>query len=59
MSLPCITLPTVEEHHFDGTNSVSWESKMSSYLREMNPQVLWMVDIGISHTLEDSLQTQA
>jgi hypothetical protein len=31
---------------------------MSSYLREMNPQVWWMVDVGISHTLEDSPQTQ-
>jgi hypothetical protein len=31
---------------------------MSSYLREMNPQVWWMVDIGISHTLEDCPQTQ-
>jgi hypothetical protein len=31
---------------------------MSSYLREMNPQVWWMVDIGLSHTLEDCPQTQ-
>jgi hypothetical protein len=31
---------------------------MSSYLHEMNPQVWWMVDIGISHTLEDYPQTQ-
>ncbi len=59
MSLPIIAMPSVEVPRFDGTNSVSWESKMSSYLREMNPQVLWMADIGISHTLEDCLQTQA
>jgi hypothetical protein len=32
---------------------------MSSYLREINPQVWWMVDIGLSHTLEDYPQTQA
>jgi hypothetical protein len=32
---------------------------MSSYLREMNPQVWWMVDIGLSHVLEDCPQTQA
>jgi hypothetical protein len=32
---------------------------MSSYLHEMNPQVWWMVDIGISHALEDCPQTQA
>jgi hypothetical protein len=32
---------------------------MSSYLREMNPQVWWMVDIGISHALDDCPQTQA
>jgi hypothetical protein len=32
---------------------------MSSYLREMNPQVWWMVDIGVSHALYDCPQTQA
>jgi hypothetical protein len=32
---------------------------MSSYLSEMNPQVWWMVDIGLSHALEDCPQTQA
>jgi hypothetical protein len=32
---------------------------MSSYLGEMNPQVLWIVDIGFSHALEDCPQTQA
>jgi hypothetical protein len=32
---------------------------MSSYLREMNPQVWWMVDVGLSHALEDCPQTQA
>jgi hypothetical protein len=31
---------------------------MSTYLREMNPQVLWMIDVGLSHTLEDCPQTQ-
>jgi hypothetical protein len=31
---------------------------MSSYLREMNLQVWCMVDIGLSHTLEDCPQTQ-
>jgi hypothetical protein len=31
---------------------------MSSYLRKMNPQVWWMVDIGLSHALEDCPQTQ-
>jgi hypothetical protein len=32
---------------------------MSSYLHEMNHQVWWMVDISISHTLEDWPQTKA
>jgi hypothetical protein len=32
---------------------------MSSHLREMNPQVWWMVDICLSHVLEDCHQTQA
>jgi hypothetical protein len=58
MSLPCITLPSMEVPYFDGTNFVSWKSQMSSYLHEMNPQVWWMVDIGFSHTLEDCHQTQ-
>ncbi len=31
---------------------------MSSYLREMNPQVWWMVDVGLSQALEDCPQTQ-
>jgi hypothetical protein len=32
---------------------------MSSYLCEMNPQVWWMVEVDISHVLEDCPQTQA
>jgi hypothetical protein len=48
----------VEVPHFDGNDFVSCKSQMSSYLREMNPQDWWMVDIGISHTLEDCPQTQ-
>jgi hypothetical protein len=32
---------------------------MSSYLREMNHQIWWIVDVGLSHVLEDYLQTQA
>jgi hypothetical protein len=59
MSLPCITIPSVEVSHFDENDFVSWKSQMSSYLCEMNPQVWWMVDIGLSHTLEDCPQTQA
>jgi hypothetical protein len=31
---------------------------MPSYLRGMNPQVWWMVDVELSHTLEDCPQTQ-
>jgi hypothetical protein len=31
---------------------------MSSYLRGMNPQVWWIVDISLSYTLEDCPQTQ-
>jgi hypothetical protein len=26
---------------------------------EMNPQVWWMIDVGLSHALEDCPQTQA
>jgi hypothetical protein len=59
MSLPYITIPLVEVPHFDENDFVSWKSQMSSYLREMNPQVWWMVDICLSHTLEDCPQTQA
>jgi hypothetical protein len=32
---------------------------MSFYLREMNPQVCWMVDVGFSFALEDCPQNQA
>jgi hypothetical protein len=56
MSLPCITIPSGEVPHFDGNDFVSWKYQMSSYLHEMNPQVWWMVDIGISHILEDCLK---
>jgi hypothetical protein len=56
MSLPCITIPLVEVPHFDGNDFVSRKSQMSSYLCEMNPRVWWMIDIGLSHTLEDCPQ---
>jgi hypothetical protein len=59
MSLSCITIPSVEVPHSDGTNFVSLKYQMSSYLREMNPHVWWMVDISLSHALEDCPQTQA
>jgi hypothetical protein len=59
MSLPCITVLLVQVPHFDGTNFVLRNSQMSSYLREMNPLVWWMVDVGLSHALEDCPQTQA
>jgi hypothetical protein len=59
MSLPCITVPLVEILHFDGNDFVSWKSQMSTYLHEMNPQVWWMVDVRLSHALEDYPQTQA
>jgi hypothetical protein len=59
MSLPYITIPSVEVPYFYGNDFVSWKSQMSTYLREMNPQVWWMVDVCISHALEDCLQTQA
>jgi hypothetical protein len=48
----------MEIPHFDGNDFVSWKSQMSSYLRKMNPQVWWTIDIGLSHTLEDCPQTQ-
>jgi hypothetical protein len=31
---------------------------MSSYLHEMNPQVWWMLDVRLSHALDDCSQTQ-
>jgi hypothetical protein len=58
MSLPFITVPSVEVLHFNGTNIVLWKSQMSSYLCERNPQVWWMVDVCLSHTLEDCPQIQ-
>jgi hypothetical protein len=58
MPLPCITIPSVEVPHFDENNFVSWKSQMTSYLREVNPQVWWIVDICLSHTLDDCPQIQ-
>jgi hypothetical protein len=58
MLLPCIIIPSVEVPHFDGTNFVSWKYQMPSYLHKMNPQIWWMVDIGLSHTLKDYPQSQ-
>jgi hypothetical protein len=58
MSLPCITIPSVEVPHLDGNDFVSWKYQMSPYLHEMNPKVWQMVDISFSHTLEDCPQTQ-
>jgi hypothetical protein len=57
-SLPCITIPLVEVPHLDENDFISWKSQMSSYLHEINLQVWWMIDIGLSHTLEDCPQTQ-
>jgi hypothetical protein len=31
---------------------------MSSYLREINLQIWWMVDVGLSHALKDCPQIQ-
>jgi hypothetical protein len=59
MSLTYIIIPSGEVPHFDGNDFVSRKYQMSSYLREMNPQVWWMVDICLSHALEDCPQTQA
>jgi hypothetical protein len=59
MLLPCITMLSVEIPCFNGTNFVSWKSPTSSYLREMNPQVWWIVDVVFSHALDDCPQIQA
>jgi hypothetical protein len=59
MSLPSITISSVVVLHFDGNDFMSWKSQMSTYLCKMNPQVWWMVDVGLSHALEDCPQTQA
>jgi hypothetical protein len=56
MSLPFIIIPSVEVPHFDGNDFASRKSQMSTYLREINPQVWCMVDVGLSHALEDCPQ---
>jgi hypothetical protein len=58
MSLPCITISSMEVSNFDGMNFVSWKYQISSYLCKINLQVWWMVDVGISHALKDCPQTQ-
>jgi hypothetical protein len=59
MLLSCITIHSMEVPHFEGNDFVSWKSQISTYLREMNPQVWWMVDVDLSHALNDCPQTQA
>jgi hypothetical protein len=56
MLLPCITIHSVEVPHFNENDFVSCKSQISTYLREMNHQVWWMIDVGISHALEDCAQ---
>jgi hypothetical protein len=58
MSHPCITIPSVEVPHFDKTDFVSWKSQISTYLREMNTQVWWMVDVGRSNAWRIALKHQ-
>jgi hypothetical protein len=58
MLLPSITILLVKVPHFDGNDFVSWKFQMSTYLCVMNPQVCWMVDVRLSHALEDCPQTQ-
>jgi hypothetical protein len=57
MSLSCITIPSGEVPYFNRNDFVSWKYQMSSYLREMNSQIWWMIDIGLSHALEHCPQT--
>jgi hypothetical protein len=59
MFLLCITIPSVKVPHFNENDFVSWKSQISTYLREMNSQFWWMVDVGLCHALEDRPQTQA
>jgi hypothetical protein len=59
MLLACIIIPSMDLPYFDENDFVSWKSQMSTYLHEMNSQVWWMVDVDLSHALEDCPQTQA
>jgi hypothetical protein len=59
MSLSSITIPSVEVPHFDGNDFLLWKIQMSTYLCKMNPQVWWMVNVGLSHALQDRPQIQA
>jgi hypothetical protein len=59
MSLSSITIPSVEVPHFNENDFLSWKFQMSTYLCKKNPQVRWMVNVGLSHALQDRPQTQA
>ncbi|OQU77626.1 hypothetical protein SORBI_3009G080150 [Sorghum bicolor] len=46
-------------HTFDGTHFAQWRNWMTCNFKFISPQMWWMVDVGLSHVLDEENLTQA
>jgi len=46
-------------HIFDGTHFAQWRNWMTCNFKFISPQIWWMVDVGLSHVLDEENLTQA
>ena len=46
-------------HIFDGTHFAEWRNWMTCNFKFISPQMWWMVDVGLSHVLDEENLTQA
>ncbi|OQU84948.1 hypothetical protein SORBI_3004G147050 [Sorghum bicolor] len=46
-------------HIFDGTHFAQWRNWMTCNFKIISPQMWWMVDVGLSHVLDEENLTQA
>ncbi|KAG0525329.1 hypothetical protein BDA96_06G046600 [Sorghum bicolor] len=46
-------------HIFDGTHFAQWRNWMTCNFKFISPQMWWMVDVGLSHVLDEENLTQA
>jgi len=45
-------------HIFDGTHFAQWRNGMTCNFKFISPQIWWMVDVGLSHVLDELNLTQ-
>ncbi|OQU92146.1 hypothetical protein SORBI_3001G299150 [Sorghum bicolor] len=46
-------------HIFNGTHFAQWRNWMTCNFKFISPQIWWMVDVGLSHVLDEENLTQA